>query len=133
MMMLRNAIASGFLLFAVASFPGITPAPGAPGETKQRYQVRVQAELDKLEADISSLEAQARSGGVKTRKHIGAEVAALRTKKGEADAQFAKLRGSTEEAWRDMKACVDRALAELKRRYRKAAGKSRAPRPAPPA
>ncbi|MGE5320991.1 MAG: hypothetical protein ACM3KD_12470 [Hyphomicrobiaceae bacterium] len=77
--------------------------------TRDEYVRKMHSLLDKGSAEIDALEAKAQQAEAGAREAYQKQIAALRTKQGEASAKLESLRNSGEGAWQDLKAGVELA------------------------
>lgn len=82
-------------------------------ETKQIYQQKVEAQLEKLDTQIVGLKAKVAQAKTNAKiKHYD-KVAALTVKQQEAQAKLQLLKSAEDDVWQEFKVGVESALHEL--------------------
>ena len=89
-------------------------------QQKQVYTKKVQATLDDLSKKIDQLKEQAKVAKGEALTKIQAGLANLKVKQDEAKQKLQELGSSTGPAWEQIKAGVDKAVADVQNAYNKA-------------
>jgi hypothetical protein len=82
-------------------------------QTRDEYVAKAQREMDDADAELARLRSEAKGAAADTKVRIDASIASLEARRAQAAARLNDLKNATGDAWRDMTAGVDRALAEL--------------------
>jgi glucose-6-phosphate-specific signal transduction histidine kinase len=90
-------------------------------QQREQYQKEIETKLRKLDQEISALKAKAPEEGNELRKQFQQEMAELHQKRALAQRKFDKFTASSQQAWRDMKPGVDKAINDLEAAYKRAA------------
>ena len=78
---------------------------------KQAYEQKVQAQIDRWNADMDRLKAEAMTADADTKLKLDEQLNKLTGKKKQAEAELDKLRRAGEDAWEDMKIGIDQSLS----------------------
>jgi ABC-type Zn uptake system ZnuABC Zn-binding protein ZnuA len=92
-------------------------------ETKEAYQAKVKAQLDKLNAKIDELKAKAAQAKADAAIEYHGQMEELYTKRETAQMKLQEVQDASGEAWEEMKAGVETAWTELQRSFEKATSK----------
>ena len=118
-LMLTVPLACAFAFVNVAPLlaaEGAKPAAASTlAETKDEYAKKVRVQLDELSLKIDSLEAKATGAGTEARAGINKKLKELKARRKTVKKDFAKLKRASGKAWSDMKAGLDKGIADLKR------------------
>jgi TolA-binding protein len=90
-------------------------------QDKRAYEQKIDSALRDLDQEIQGLKIKSRVQNRADRKQLDEQIAALERKRDEARIRLMKLKDSSDEAWRDMKAGIDKALNDLDVAYEQAA------------
>ena len=82
-------------------------------ETKQAYEAKIKAQLDKLNAQIDELKAKARQAKADAEIDYHSQIEELSSKRDGVQAKFEELQKSTEKAWGDVKVGFEKAWNDL--------------------
>ena len=77
---------------------------------KLAYEQKVQAQIDKWNADMDRLKAEAMTANADTKLKLDEQLNKLTEKKKQAQEELDKLRRAGEDAWEDMKIGIDQSL-----------------------
>lgn len=113
-------ILSMTLACALAAPARSAGAPARP-QTRAEYVKKAHAELDELSDKIDALELKAKALGTAAQAGLDDKIAALKARRKTEKKDLAKLKRASGKAWTDLKAGVDKGLAELKSAYDEAA------------
>jgi uncharacterized protein HemX len=94
---------------------------GAKTESKEEYEKKIQAKLDKLDRQIEALKAKAAAEGAQAQRQLKTQLKELDRQHQAAARQLDEVRAEGEETWQKMKPKVDAALDELEKAYQKVA------------
>jgi len=100
------------LLAADAAKPAAT---STLAETKDEYVKKAKVELDELSLKIDALEEKAKGAGTEARAGMNKQLKELKWRRKTVKRDFAKLKRATGKAWTDLKAGLDKGLADLKK------------------
>jgi chromosome segregation ATPase len=90
-------------------------------QQRKQYEEDIETKLRDLDQEISALEAKAPAEGTELRKQFQQQMAELDQKRDVARRKFDKFKASSQQAWRDMKPGVDKAINDLEDAYKQAA------------
>ncbi len=90
-------------------------------ERKERYQEKMEAQLQEWQAKIDTLKAKAQQASTDARLQYEKQIDALRPKLAAARQKLQELKTSSESAWGDVKTGMEAAWNELKTAWDKAA------------
>jgi len=96
-----------------------------PGQEKKAYQVKIDAQLKKWDAEIKSLKGKADRSLSELKKRYGRENETLREKQRAAKEKLQGLKRSGVGNWRKLRAGVDAAISDMKKNLAKAAAKKK--------
>lgn len=82
---------------------------------KDQYLNKLKKQLDEWSADIDVLEVRAREADAEFQASYQAHMAALKTRRDEAQVKLALLRNSADGAWHELKKGSDEAWDSIKR------------------
>ena len=82
-------------------------------DLKEAYQDKMKAQLEKLDARIDLLRAEAKEAQADTKIEINDRVEALEEQRDEDQKRLDNVKGSGAAAWRDLKSGADTAMSEL--------------------
>jgi hypothetical protein len=88
-------------------------------QEKDGYAAAVQKELDEIKLGIEALKADAKAPGVEDKAKLDQQVDVLERKWQVAEKQFDELKSANAQAWRDLRAGMDAALADLRQAFSK--------------
>jgi hypothetical protein len=86
-------------------------------QQKQEYSKQVQTTLDDFSKKMDQLKEQAKNYKGEASTKIEAGIADLKTKQDQAKQKLQEVGSSTGAAWDDMKAGLDKAVADLQKAY----------------
>jgi arginine utilization protein RocB len=92
-------------------------------QKKEEYQREMQSELDALSKEIDELKVEAKKSRAKARVELEKQIGELEKNKEVASHKLSELRSRSAEAWEDMKARLDSAMAKLKKSYEETAAR----------
>lgn len=92
-------------------------------DVKEAYQEKMKAQLEKLDARIDLLKAEAKEAQADTKIEINDRVEALEEQRDEAQKRLDNVKESGASAWRDLKSGLDTAIMELENAVEGALGK----------
>ena len=81
--------------------------------TKENYQQKLQAELDKWESQIDILKANAEKADADMKLQLESQLADLESKQNEAKQRLLELQNASDDAWEDMKTGLQSAWKSL--------------------
>jgi hypothetical protein len=84
---------------------------------RDKYQAKLKANLDTLEAEIKLLAAKAAKAKSDAKVKLDMEVAVLKAQQQVAKARLTALRRASDEAWADIKAGADQAWKDLSKAF----------------
>lgn len=90
-------------------------------ESRQEYQRKVKAQLDKLNAQLDELKAKADQAQAETRVRFHDQMEEIYTKRDATQAKFNELQQSGEAAWDDIRKGFEQAWTDLAQAFEKAA------------
>jgi len=82
-------------------------------EKKQIYQEKIDAELERLDAQINLIQSKARKAKEDKRKELINQVQKLDEQWKEISLKLEDMRGKSQEAWQEMTEGLNRSLDEL--------------------
>jgi len=112
---------------AIGAAPARAAAP-AQQDSRQSwedYRIKARKDLDVLEDKIAKMESDARTAGADARMRLQTQAKTLRAKKTDADQIMGQLAMATEDARKELRVKLDRALRDLKKAVHKAEVKPR--------
>jgi hypothetical protein len=86
-------------------------------QQRQEYTKQIQATLDDLSKKIDQLKEQAKTAKGEAQTKIEAGIADLKVKQDQAKQKLQEVGSSTGAAWEQVKAGVDKAVADLQKAY----------------
>jgi len=89
-------------------------------QEKDKYVSKTRTEVDKLGAEIDRLGVKARAARDDVKAKLDKDIAALDRKRDEAEHKLDDLKSANAGAWKNLKAGMDNALADLKLSFEKA-------------
>lgn len=92
-------------------------------DTKQAYQKKAKAQLDKLNAQIDELKAKSKQAKADAEIQYQEKLTELYTKRDNTQAKFQKLQQSSAEAWTEMQKGFESAWIELNSAWESAISK----------
>ncbi|MGB3510857.1 MAG: hypothetical protein WBA93_16820 [Microcoleaceae cyanobacterium] len=92
-------------------------------ETKQAYEAKIKAQLDKLNAQIDEMKAKARQAKADVAIDYHSQIEVLSSKRDRVQGKFEELQKSTEKAWGDMKVGFEKAWNDLQSGFESAVSK----------
>ncbi len=92
-------------------------------ETKQAYEAKVKAQLDKLNAQIDEMKAKAQQAKSDAQVNYHNKIEELSSKRDAVKTKFQELQNSGEEAWEDLKGGFDKAWGDLQSAFDSAVSK----------
>lgn len=92
-------------------------------DTKQAYQAKVKAQLDKFNAQIDELKAKSEQAKADAKIGYQDKMAELYKKRDAAQLKFQELQQSSGEAWTEMQKGFEKAWAELSSAWENASSK----------
>jgi chromosome segregation ATPase len=98
---------------AQTSPPAVGASEQAPQE-KEGYASAVQKQLDEMKLEIEALKADTKTASAEAKAKLNEQIAALEQKWQAAEKQFQDLKAASGETWRDMRAGMESALADLR-------------------
>ncbi|NEP82826.1 MAG: hypothetical protein F6K39_34600 [Okeania sp. SIO3B3] len=82
-------------------------------ETKQAYEAKTKAQIDKLNAQIDELKAKAKQAQADAAINYHEKIEELSTKRDAVKNKFQELQNSSEQAWEDVKVGFESAWNDL--------------------
>jgi peptidoglycan hydrolase CwlO-like protein len=92
-------------------------------ESREQYQKRIQAKLDELGRQISTLEAKEETQADQARRELRKELKELTQEHQATARQYEELKQEGQEAWKKMKPQMDATLDELEKAYERLASR----------
>ncbi|MEM8675012.1 MAG: hypothetical protein AAGF83_14220 [Cyanobacteria bacterium P01_G01_bin.67] len=92
-------------------------------DTKQAYQAKAKAQLDKLNAQISELKAKSEQAKADAQIKYQDQLVELYTKRDAAQSKFKELQQSSIEAWAEVQKGFEAAWTELNHAWKNAKAK----------
>lgn len=92
-------------------------------ETKQVYEAKIKAQLDKLNAQIDELKAKARQAKADVEIDYHSKIEELSGKRDATQVKFEELQKSSEKAWDEVKVGFENAWNELHSAFESAVSK----------
>ena len=83
-------------------------------QEKDAYVARAQRAVDEGRAEIERLQAEARRGSATTRGKLEGRIEAMEARWKLAERRLGELKAASGEAWKDLRAGVDRAVEDLR-------------------
>jgi seryl-tRNA synthetase len=87
---------------------------------KEQYEKKLQAQLDKWDAEINKLKAKADGAKADGQLEYYKEIEELRTMQKNATDKLTELKNSSDDAWEDLKSGIDSAIGSLDNAFRAA-------------
>jgi hypothetical protein len=84
---------------------------------REKYQAKLKANLDKIEAEVKLLAAKAAKAKSDAKVKLDLEVAMLKAQQQVAKARLAALKRSSDDAWGDLKAGAEQAWNDLSKAF----------------
>lgn len=110
------------ILLAALAFaaPALAAPAEPPAEKKSEYVERVRTELDALGAKIDAMEAKAKVAGAEARAGMDRQLKDLKARRKAALREFSRLKRASGSAWADIRAGLEKGLADLRKELDKA-------------
>lgn len=100
--------------FGLACVAPLRAAESKLDETKAEYVKKARVELDELGVKIDALELKVKKAGDSSKMEMEKKLKAVKAQRKTVNRDFAKLKRASGEAWTDLKAGVDKGIAEVK-------------------
>ncbi|NET16504.1 MAG: hypothetical protein F6K08_28625 [Okeania sp. SIO1H6] len=92
-------------------------------ETKQAYEAKTKAQIDKLNAQIDEMKAKAKQAKADVAINYYKKIEELSTKRDAVKVKFQELQNSSEQAWKDVKVGFEKAWDDLHGAFNSAVSK----------
>ena len=89
-------------------------------EQQQKYQKEIQTQLDDFDNRIEELRAEAENAGEEVEIALNERIEILEQKREEAEQSLETLTSSGDEAWKEVKGGLDKAIGDLQQTYERA-------------
>ena len=102
-----------FLMSALLSV--VVVAAERQGEDREEFKVRVQKELEAIDAQIDSLHESAKTQSKKTQVEVANRLDQLKSKREQLNTKFAKMQDASHKAWRQLRNQISQAMEDIEK------------------